>query len=341
MNNPIGSYFDKSVCLIAALCLLLIAAGNTYAQKKYAIAIHGGAGSSPDRFSNEANQRRRESMEKALTIGKEILEKGGSSLDAVEAVVVFLENDPQFNAGKGAVFNSEGGFELDASIMDGSNLKCGAVAGVQTIKNPIKLARKVMTETRHILLACDGAEKFGQSMGVDIVENDYFSTPRTKRAWERQQRRPDDLPVSLDDLVGSYQGTVGCVALDNDGNLAAATSTGGLSNKKYGRVGDTPIVGAGTYANNSSCAVSGTGIGEQFMRNAIGYDVSARFMYLKEDLKTAVEHQLTKVLNKNEGGIIAVSKDGDIVMDFNTSGMARAAADSDGRFEVIWGDDSE
>ena len=337
MNNPIRSKLVHCVYTLAAICVALSMIGSASAQKKYAIAIHGGAGSSPDRFSNEANQQRRDSMKKALTIGKEILEKGGSSLDAVEAVVVHLENDPQFNAGKGAVFNSEGSFELDASIMDGRNLKCGAVAGVQSIKNPIKLARKVMTETRHILLACDGAEKFGESMGVDIVENSYFSTPRTKRAWERRNRRPDNLQTSLDDLVGSYQGTVGCVALDSNGNLAAATSTGGLSNKKYGRVGDTPIVGAGTYANNKSCAVSGTGIGEQFIRNAIGYDVSARFLYLKEDLKSSVEHQLTTVLNKNEGGIIAVSKDGDIVMDFNTSGMARAAADSDGRFEVIWG----
>lgn len=326
--------------LIGATTLLLLASWSSLCicQMKYAIAIHGGAGSSPTRFSDAANEKRRESMEQALIIGKEILEKGGSSLDAVEAVVVFLENDPQFNAGKGAVFNAEGGHELDASIMDGSNLACGAVAGVQRIKNPIKLARKVMTETRHILLAGEGAEKFGQSVGAEMVENDYFSTEQTRNAWERSQRRPGNDNVSLDALIGSYQGTVGCVALDSNGNLAAATSTGGLSNKKFGRVGDTPIVGAGTYANNDTCAVSGTGIGEQFMRNAIGYDIAAQIKYLKRDLKTAVDHQLTSVLKKGEGGIIAVSKNGEIVMGFNTDGMARAAADSEGRFEVIWGE---
>ncbi len=311
-------------------------------RKTYAIAIHGGAGSSPGR-SEKANKARMASLKKALEIGTKILENGGTSLHAVEEVVKFLEDDPQFNAGKGAVFNSQGKFELDASIMSGKDKSCGAVAGVKTIKNPITLARLVMTKTRHVLLATDGAEQFAKNFSeVTIVENSYFQTERSKKAWEQLQQRRElskrKLKLShIPQHTGSYRGTVGCVALDSSGNLAAATSTGGLSRKKFGRVGDSPIVGAGTYADNATCAVSCTGTGEQYIRNVVAYDVSARMKYKNVSVQQAVDTILSDVLNKGDGGIIAVDKNGNIHMNFSTRGMARAAADSDGRFEVIWG----
>ena len=330
-------------------------------RMKYAIAIHGGAGSSPDLFSDEANAARTASMRQALQIGTDILKDGGTALDAVEKVVNFLENDPQFNAGKGAVFNAEGKHELDASIMDGSDLSCGAVAGVRTVKNPISLARLVMTETRHVLLASAGAEQFaaGFEDQLEFVENTYFDTPGTLRAWERTKRRRENqvsssgqqLQIEIEDTgvgqpdgiedgdTGSYMGTVGCVALDSDGNLAAATSTGGMTNKKFGRVGDSPIVGAGTYADNKTCAVSCTGHGEQFIRHAVAYNVSARMRFLGQDLAESVHAVLTEDLAKGDGGLIAVDRFGNISMETTTAGMARAAADSSGRFEVIWAED--
>ncbi len=315
-------------------------------EMTYAIVLHGGAGSAPTQFNEESNSQRRESLKAALTLGQDILKKGGTALEAVEQVVLYLENDPQFNAGVGAVFNAAGSHELDASIMDGSNLACGAVAGVSHVKNPISLARMVMTETRHVLLAGPGAEEFAREMKVEMVTPDYFDTPQTKAALERQQqRRRDSSNSSLlespakDEDLGSYYGTVGCVALDSYGNLAAATSTGGMSNKKFGRVGDSPIVGAGTYANNETCAVSCTGTGEQFIRHAIAYDISAQMKYSQTDVDSAVKKVLDSTLNKNDGGIIAVSKTGQISMQFNTAGMASAAADSQGRFEIVWGDE--
>ncbi len=311
-------------------------------RMKYAIVIHGGAGSSPHRFSDEANRQRRQSMEQALKIGTDILKSGGSSLDAVEAVVRFLEDDPQFNAGVGAVFNDRGSHELDASIMDGRELQCGAVAGVSHVRNPISLARLVMVRTNHVLLAGGGAEEFAKDQGVEMVEPSHFDTPATRAAWERLQRElqndetPDESVHIRDEDTGSYLGTVGCAALDQDGNLAAATSTGGLTNKRFGRVGDSPIVGAGTYADNRTCAVSCTGVGEQFIRHAVAFQVSARMRFNGEHVDDAVKHILSEELNPGDGGIIAVDRLGNISMHFNTDGMARAAADSNGRFEVLW-----
>ena len=316
-------------------------------QMEYAIAIHGGAGSNPKRFSDEANRQRRRSLEKALRIGTDILKSGGSSLEAVEKVVLFLEDDPQFNAGKGAVFNAAGGHELDASIMDGKTLECGAVAGVWTVKNPISLARMVMTDTRHIILASNGAEEFATKMKVPRVETTYFDTPATRAAWKRVRAKMGDngmLPGPsrmLDEDTGSYHGTVGCVALDKEGNLAAATSTGGMTNKQFGRVGDSPIVGAGTFADNRTCAVSCTGIGEQFIRHAVGFNVSAQMRWRGFSVDQSVEDVLNNELNRGDGGIIAVGHDGSISMRFNTSGMSRAAADSSGRFEVLWGEEND
>lgn len=362
-----GLRFGVGLFVLVIVASLGVAQEPADAKKmKFAIAIHGGAGSSPDQFNAEANQARRASLEVALTKGVEILKADGSSLDAVEAVIQILEDDPQFNAGKGAVFNAEGSHELDASIMDGNGLKCGAVAGVSHVKNPIKLARLVMTETRHVLLSGPGAETFAQQQGVDWVEPSYFDTKRAKASWERYKERmmkkasslelpqkreyrglvsnvPDlpDLPV-LTSTDPSFEtewnmGTVGCVALDSSGNLAAGTSTGGMTFKKFGRVGDSPIVGAGTYADNQSCAVSGTGVGEEYIRNAVAFDISAQMKYKGATLQEAIDDNLQNRLKKGDGGLIGVDKDGNIYMGFNTGGMARAAADSAGKFEVIWG----
>ena len=323
---------------------------------KFAIVIHGGAGSSPEQFSAEKNAARRESLKAALTKGVEVLKKGGSSLDAVEAVIRTMENDPIFNAGKGAVFNAQGEFELDASIMNGLDRSCGAVAGVTTVKNPISLARMVMTNTKHVMLSAKGADQFAIEMNVERVDNSYFQTEASKARWERQQKRkgakiswPNAKPISGDKLLQakvlkansqpSYLGTVGCVALDSKGNIAAGTSTGGLSNKKFGRVGDSPVIGAGTYADNQSCGVSCTGIGEEFIRNAVAYDVSARMRYKKIGIQQATKEVVHQVLKKDQGGLIALDRNGKISIEYNTKGMSSAAADSSGKFEMNWGDE--
>ncbi len=335
------------ICFFHCLAFSNEAISQENGKAKYAIAIHGGAGTSPEVFSDEAVASRRASMKKALEIGSKILKEGGTSLDAVEKVVRFLEDDPQFNAGVGAVFNAAGGHELDASIMDGRDLSCGAVAGVSTVKNPISLARMVMEKTRHVLFAGNGAEKFAKQMGVELVEPSHFDTDGTKERFNKRRARSkaqsswqkDSSKGQRDVDAGSYHGTVGCVALDNHGNLAAATSTGGLSNKEFGRVGDSPIVGAGTYADNKTCAISCTGKGEEYIRRAIAYDISAQIRYKNVTLDDAVKEVLTNQLKKGDGGVIGVDKNGKVSMRFNTGGMARAAADSDGRFDVFWDKD--
>ncbi len=314
------------------------------AAPRYAIAIHGGAGSSPEQFSDAQNAERRAGIEAALKAGQAVLEGGGSALDAVETSVRALEDNPIFNAGRGAVLNAAGQAELDASIMDGRTKACGAVAAITVAKNPIVMARAVMTETRHVLLAADGADAFAREAGAELVDRDYFVTPGQRARWEEAKVKAaggegadatggDGAPLRESDRIG----TVGCVALDADGNLAAGTSTGGLLMKKFGRVGDSPIVGAGTYADNTTCAVSCTGVGEEFIRNAIAHDIHSRLKYRGEPLREAVAAQLREVLKPGQGGIIALGADGEIVMDFNTGGMACGAADSAGRFEVRWG----
>mgnify|MGYP001820950550 CR=1 FL=1 len=284
----------------------------------WAIAIHGGAGGDPSTWSKDKRQGRLEGVEEALKIGRDLLAAGGSSMDAVEAVIRSLEDNARFNAGRGAVVTSEGNAELDASIMDGSDRQCGAVAGVTTIKNPISAARLVMTDTKHVLLVGDGADEFATAKGLQTVKPDYFLS--------RNRPARDQDP--------SHLGTVGCVALDTHGNLAAGTSTGGTSKKLPGRVGDSPIVGAGTFADNASCAVSGTGIGEQYIRNAVAYDVSAQMQYANRSMEDAVTRIMTKRLREGDGGLIAVSHAGEIVLQHNTPGMSCGAADNRGRFEV-------
>ncbi len=303
---------------------------NGQQKVEYAIVIHGGAGSA--KIDADVVAARLRSLKEYLQEGRDMLQQGSLGLDVVEAVIRRLEDDPLFNAGKGAVYNSEGGHELDASIMDGRDLSCGAVAGVTRVKNPVSLARRVMTDTRHILLAADGADRFARQQGMERVKPGYFHTEHARQRWEKA--RAAEQKQSSSEKPPLYLGTVGCVVLDRKGNIAAGTSTGGLTNKKYGRIGDSPIIAAGTYADNRTCGVSGTGIGEHFIRHAVAYDVSARMMYRDDTLKDAAHAVIHETLKPGYGGIIALDRDGNIVMEFNTPGMSRAAADSNGRFEV-------
>lgn len=311
-------------------------------NQNYAIAIHGGAGVISKDIDDEVRDGYLESLSEALRLGEDILKEGGTSIDAVVAAVRHMEDDPRFNAGKGAVYTSEGGHELDASIMDGSNLATGAVAGVRTVKNPILLAQKVMEESRHVLFAADGAERFADGTDVERVEESYF---HTERRYNQLQRAREQGAVFLDHSQEEFDtgfdenkmGTVGAVALDQHGNLAAATSTGGMTNKQTGRIGDSPIVGAGTYADNNTAAVSATGAGEEFIRNAVAYQVTAIMEYRGSSLEEAAHHVIFEKLQPGDGGIIAVGKDGAIVMPFSSPGMFRGAADSKGLFDVrIW-----
>jgi beta-aspartyl-peptidase (threonine type) len=335
-------------CFIAGVALMSVEAQEKAAAKKFAIALHGGAGQSPKEETAKAVEA---SLAKALDVGVGVLKQGGTSLDAVEQVIRYLEDDPLFNAGRGAVFNAAGKHELDASIMDGKSLSCGGVAAVRTVRHPISLSRLVMEKTPHVLLATDGAEKFADEMGakVERVENSWFSTEKRRQELERAQKadkekaqkqtrkdtnEPSLLASQVSGLMPFQHSTVGCVALDTHGNLAAGTSTGGRTNKKFGRVGDSPIIGAGTYANNATCAVSGTGLGEQFIRHSVAFNISARMSFMKQSLNDAVHEVLYKTLNPDDGGLIALGADGTIVMDFTTAGMARAAADSNGFREI-------
>jgi beta-aspartyl-peptidase (threonine type) len=290
----------------------------------YALVLHGGAGSMNfESMPPERQKRYLEPLDSALQIGLDILEGGGSSLDAVEAVIRYMEDHPRFNAGRGAVFTSEGKNEMDASVMTGWDLNAGAVAGVTNIRNPISAARAVMEQSPHVLLAGEGASAFAAGVGIELVEPSYFFTrPR----WESLQRA----------LRAEEHGTVGCVALDRQGNLCAGTSTGGMTNKKHGRIGDSPIIGAGTYANNKTCGVSGTGHGEFFMRYNVAYDISAlmeyRGMGVEEAATEVVMHKLADA--GGEGGVICLDRYGRAAMVTNTTGMFRAYGNSEGAHTV-------
>jgi beta-aspartyl-peptidase (threonine type) len=301
-------------------------------QIEFGLVIHGGAGNIvQEDMLDEREQAYRAALTEALVVGYEILQHGGEALDAVEAVIVMMEDSPLFNAGKGAVFNSEGQHELDASIMDGHMLQAGAVTGVRRVKNPIRLARLVMEESKHVLLAGEGAERFGSEQDIDFVPENYFYTQRRWESLQRAKQREED-----------KHGTVGAVALDQAGNLAAGTSTGGMTNKRFGRIGDSPIIGAGTYADNQTCAVSGTGHGEYFIRAAIAYDISARMAYrgstLHEASHDVIEGKLTEM--GGTGGAIAIDKNGYIAMPFNTQGMYRGYVDENGNITIrMYGND--
>lgn len=283
---------------------------------------------SRDRISPEREQRYKQELQKALDIGTSILEKGGTSLDAVEAVVVYLENCPMFNAGRGAVYTADNRNELDAAVMSGIDVDAGAVINVGDVKNPIKAARAVMEKSKHVILTGIGASIFAREQGLEMVDSSYFRVSKEELAMVEMFDRDKNEKF----------GTVGCVALDQHGNLAAATSTGGMSGKKYGRVGDVPIIGAGTYANNASCAVSGTGHGEFFIRYTVASDI-ARLMEYKG---MAIQDAANEVINKkmanlkgySGGGVICVDKDGNIALEFSTSGMHRGWAKSTGESGV-------
>jgi len=298
----------------------------------YAIAIHGGAGAVPRAtLSPEREQRYRAGLEAALAGGYALLERGGSSLDAVTAAVRVLEDDPSFNAGRGAALTRDGAAELDAAVMDGREQRAGAVASVRHVKNPVELARRVMEKSRHVLLVGGGAEEFALEEGFGLVPNLYFRTPERLSQLEREQRGE-----RVSDLVPPALGTVGAVARDRDGNLAAATSTGGMTNKRPGRVGDSPIIGAGTYAKNGVCAVSATGHGEYFIRAVAAHHVCAAVEHRGLTLQLAMRELLHDILRGlgGDGGLIGVDRDGRIVMDFSTEGMYRGARDSSGRSEI-------
>jgi len=298
----------------------------------YAIAIHGGAGAIARHALSGAREKQyRAGLETALDAGYAVLERGGPSLDAVSAAVRVLEDDPLFNAGRGAALTRDGAAELDAAIMDGKRQRAGAVASVRHVKNPIELARRVMEKSRHVLLVGAGAEEFALEEGVVLVPNGYFRTPERQRQLESEQ---SGRPVS--DLFPASQGTVGAVAVDQEGNLAAATSTGGLTNKRQGRVGDSPIIGAGTYAKNGVCAVSATGHGEYFIRCVAAYHICASVEYRGLTLEQAAQEMLRGILGGlgGSGGVIGVDRQGHIVMEFSTEGMFRGARDCLGRREV-------
>lgn len=290
---------------------------------RFMLLVHGGAGTiRRSEVSPEAERAIRAGLTEALRRGYEVLARGGRSLDAVTAAIVVLEDSPWFNAGRGAVFTSAGTHELDAAIMDGRTLAAGAVAGVKHVKNPIRLARLVMERSPHVLLVGDGAEAFARAQGVELVPNRYFDTERRRRALEAARQK--------------VPGTVGAVALDSHGDLAAGTSTGGTTNKLPGRVGDSPIIGAGTYANNASCAVSATGHGEDFIRRVVAHDICARVAYRHQALGDAVDEVVLRELPAAgaEGGVIALDAAGRYALQFNTEGMYRGYVGPDGTIVV-------
>ena len=304
------------------------------------LVIHGGAGTiSRKNMSPEREREYRNALEHALDTGFSVLKNGGKSMDAVIAAITFLEDSPLFNAGKGAVFTYSGKNELDASIMDGSNLKAGAVAGVTTIKNPIQAAHAVMTKSEHVMLAGKGAEQFAAEHGLKIVDPAYFvDGARYEQFLERRKReRTKDGASAVHDETEKKFGTVGAVALDQYGNITAGTSTGGMSDKRYGRVGDSPIIGAGTYAKNSTCGVSATGWGEFFIRLAVAHDISAMMEYAGLSLEEAADSVIMKKLPAlgGDGGIIALDRKGNISMKFNTEGMYRGYIRSSGKPQVF------
>ena len=306
-------------------------------MRKFALAIHGGAGTIlRSSMTAEKELSYKKALQDAITSGESILAKGGRSIDAVEAAIRTLEDNPLFNAGRGAVFTNEGKHEMDASLMNGKDLSAGAVAGVQNIKNPISLARGVMERSEHVFMAGLGAQEFAKKINAEFMADDYFFVQM--RYDQLQQAKESDTMI-LDHTVDKVRpdespfgrekkfGTVGCVALDVHGNLAAGTSTGGMTNKKHGRVGDTPIIGAGTYANNKTCAVSCTGHGEFFIRSVVAYDISCLMEYKGLTLKKACDIVVMDKLVKigGEGGLIALDAKGNIELPYNSEGMYRAS----------------
>lgn len=336
----------KKLLIVCSFFILKIAIGQTGRDSlndKFVLVIHSGAGTIlRGQMSPEKEKEYNNALNTALEKGYAILKNGGTALDAVEAAIRYMEDSPLFNAGKGAVFTNEGKNELDAAIMSGKTLAAGSVAGVTTIKNPISAARAVMEKSPHVMMTGKGAEQFAKQQGLEIVDPSYFYTEERWRSLQRI-RREDSLKANKPSTLKQSEnkddkyGTVGAVALDRHGNLAAATSTGGMSNKKFGRIGDSPIIGAGTYANNNTAAISCTGWGEFYIRLVLAKTVSDMMEYGKMKLKDAADEMVMKQLPSlgGDGGLIAVDKDGNIALPFCTEGMYRGYVREDGKKTVM------
>ena len=306
----------------------------------YSIVIHGGAGTIlRDKMSTEVEAEYREVLTKAVKAGHQVLQRGGSSTEAVTQAILVMEDSPLFNAGRGAVFTHDGEVELDASIMRGDDLNAGAVTGVKRVRNPILLAEQVMLNSPHVMLMGAGAEAFAETRQLDMVENSYFHTERRRRQLQRVIDSDQDVAASedaTDDFEARKFSTVGAVALDQKGTISAGTSTGGMTNKRFGRIGDSPIIGAGTYADNSTCGISATGHGEYFIRAAVAHDICARVKYQGVDLASAAQAVINQRLVKmgGDGGIIGIDPKGEVVYAFNTPGMYRASINAAGQLDV-------
>ncbi|MCM4154904.1 isoaspartyl peptidase/L-asparaginase [Gramella sp. AN32] len=347
----------KKVLYLFSIVLLMACNENTSQQKpatsseikkeqdtlpNFGIVIHGGAGTIlKENLSDSLEQAYQEKLEEAIRTGHEILANGGTALEAVQRTINVMEDSPLFNSAKGAVFTNEGKNELDASIMDGKTQNAGAISGVTNVKNPINLAFEVMENSEHVMLSGKGAEKFAEEQGLEIVDPSYFYTENRfkalEQAKERETKKKDSSMAFYDPYIKNEKfGTVGCAALDKDGNLAAGTSTGGMTNKKYNRIGDAPIIGAGTYANNKTCAVSSTGWGEFFIRGVVAYDISALMEYKGLSLQEAASEVIQKKVPAlgGDGGIIAIDHEGNVAMEFNTSGMYRASMNGNGDLKI-------
>lgn len=318
-----------------------VAMRTAAARPRFMLVVHGGAGTiTRGEMTPARDSAYRATMTRAIRAGYDVLNGGGTSIDAVNSVINILEDSPLFNAGKGAVFTNAGTNELDAAIMNGANLQAGAVAGVKHIRNPIDLARLVMEKSPHVLMAGEGAESFAKANGMQLVPASYFFT---RARWESLQKVKaaekkggSSGEQAMLRKLNENHGTVGAVALDAQGNLAAGTSTGGLTNKRWGRIGDSPIIGAGTYANNASCAVSATGTGEYFIRNVVAFDICARMLYKNQPLAAAADDVVMKELVQQggDGGVIALDRNGNFATPFNTSGMYRGWVGPDGKITV-------
>ena len=327
IHNNCKSIVMKKIYIILSL-IFLFNSCETENKIHYAIVIHGGAGTIlKENMSDELEVAYKEKIKEALDAGHYILKTNGTSIDAVEAAIKILEDSELFNAGKGSVLSNNEEVEMDASIMTGRNLNAGAISGIKHIKNPISLARKVMEESEHVFLSGKGAEDFGVYKGFETVDNNSFITDRRLNSIRNIKRK--------NSIQNNKFGTVGCVALDKFGNITSGTSTGGMTNKKWNRIGDVPIIGAGTYANNKTCGISSTGWGEYFIRNVVAYDISSQIDYLKIGINEAAKNTLKKVKDLGgSGGVIGIDSYGNVMMDFNTKGMYRGYINSDGETKI-------
>lgn len=340
MNPEFSNTTNMIKYALSALFFLLFLSGNVFGQTAHrpVIVLHGGAGTiERSLLSDSLEKVIRKDLKDALEAGYRVLDSGGAAVDAVVTTIQYLENCPEFNAGKGAVMTDIGTHELDASIMNGSDLNAGAVAGVQTIKSPILAAREVMLYSPHVMLDGAGAEVFAKERGLEMVPNSYFTTKRIQKMWDESHNNSGSISTKKE--IKKY-GTVGCVALDKDGNIAAGTSTGGIMNKKFGRIGDSPIIGAGTYADNTTCGISCTGQGEYYIRIGVAKEISDQMKFGNKTLKEAVEYTLNKVSSMDAlGGVISIDKDGNFELLFNTPGMYRAYKTPEKEKVMIYGDE--